>query len=583
MEYPQCSRCKNKDEICDICDMISYDFQTVRSLQSEINQLRKQLNTTVNTTTDDNNARENSLNLFNNSADNFSVEVGTLSTNNSDYIGTASGVIFTKIFLNQLKIPSLNALDKLNPNISSFDIQNIPIISLPTKEITIYLLQVYIEYVEIFYPILDLSYVYNAIDNLYANVKLVNSNDKFMIFMILAITSEFSKNDPIYVLMNDMNTSKEYFYFAFKYIDESISKVDIDSIRNIILLILWCLCFKSQDENENLWLLTRHVASLCIQLGFHRNNTNWKLSNLELEKRNRIWWSSFVLERSIAVQTGRTLSIRNHAIDAQMPSFNSQFDKINSNLDCPFYSETFFQPMILLSKLRTIAGDILESVYIARGNGKTLAVEVVHKSANRLREELDLWLESVMELYINQNNWVYKNLKLYYTIYSISLSRPSPTFPDISILSAKICLSDSKAFIDIVLEQIESNKIFEYWLISSNILTISVTFLFSAWFLNYGFNIVQEYVFKIKKIMDYLMEDSKFDSPSIKVFNTAAYFTLQHLDKADNNQSKIIPEYYDNFITSIALDSDEERKNFLLSYLLMLSGNGPFSMIYKND
>lgn len=592
MALPACGRCKAKSEICDICDMVSYGFSTVRNLQGIIDDMQKkliELNTADRRNNHENKDARHSA--FNKSVEeHLAVEVGTLSATKSDYIGTASGVAFTKIFLKQMNVfnmvqhdNNLNNLDKLNPNISNLQIDNIPVVSLPGKEVTKYLYQIYMDHVQIFYPIVDVNHIANSITKLYERSGQISIGAKYTIFMILSISSQFAAEKQQYVEMNDVNTSKEYFLMAFKYFDDVVSTINHQSIRNILLLIIWCLCLKNQDENENLWILTRHATSLCIQLGLHRNNPTWKLKPFEQETRNRLWWTCFILERQVALQTGRTLSIRNYAIDAELPRFTEAFDTINTDfgLSSPSYENLRFQPMYLLAKVRTIAGDILESVYIARGKNKTLAVESVYKSASRLREELDLWLESVMDLYIGRNDWVYGTLKLNYDIYSLVLSRPSPSFPNISIPSSKVCLNDSKSFIDVVFGQIHSNILMDFWFISANILTVAVTFLFASWILDAEFRATKSYIEKIQYIINYLTRYTTSELINVEIFNAAAVYTLEHLTDSENLNLSIQDALPIN--ETFSIDDDDQRKQFILDYLLNLVDAGPFYLVQSKD
>ncbi|KAG0690558.1 hypothetical protein C6P40_002428 [Pichia californica] len=587
MSLPICDRCKSRGEICDICDMVFYDFSTVRNLQLMLSEFenKSKNNYTISLNNNEKRSNKKSHSTFNTSIEaSLSEEVGSLSSTDKNYIGTASGAIFSKIFLKQLNIPningSFNGLDKLNSNLSNINVLNIPIVSLPSKDITKYLFEIYLEHIQIFYPILDINNTTSVIDNIYEGFSKISSSDKYILFMILSISSQFAINKPEYKKLNDLNSPLEYFSMAYNFLNDSISIIDLQSIKNILLLIIWCLGFKNQDENENLWILTRHVTSLCIQLGLHRNNPKWELDTKELEIRNRIWWTCYILERLVALQTGRTLSIRNYAIDAEMPKFNDEYDIIQTkfNLNCSAYENLCFQPMYLLAKIRTIGGDILESVYIARSKGKTLAVESVYKSAARLREELDLWLESIMDLYIGKNKWIYNNLKLNYNIYSLALSRPSPTYPKVLTSSSKVCLNDSKSFIDIVFDQVNDNCVMEFWFISANIITVGVTFLFSSWVLKTDIETTKGYIDKIIKIIDYLTADSNCDLSNVKLFSKVAQYTLEHLNMfdKDNTHNTSIKE-------TVHIEDDEERKQFILNYLLNISEDGPFYLVQDND
>lgn len=586
MHLPICKRCTARKEDCDVKDMIMYDFDVVEKLQSRVKELESKLKEYEGALPASKKPKK--LNYLNESIqESVGVEVGILDSESKTYFGTASGIAFTNVFLNQLSFKfdnkSVNVFNELNFNPSVLKIENFPIISLPPKNVVFFLLETYLENIQVFYPIISLNHILKTIDNLYSAPKEVSANDKFMLFMILAISSEYSQNNKKYISLNDPNTSREYFSYAFKYINETIANICMDSIRNLLLLTIWCLCLQNIDENENVWVLTRHTTSLCIQCGFHRKNSKWKLTPFETEMRNRLWWSCFILERLVAVQTGRTLSIRNYAIDCDMPVFNDDLDKhdLSYNLKCPFYNSSCFEPLYLLAKVRSISGDILESVYVARGESKTLAIESIYKSASRLREELDLWLESVMDLYLTYNKNVYQTLRLQYNVCSLSLSRPSASFPTITKSASKICLNDSKSFIDIVTDQINSNTIFDFWLIASNILTVSVTFLFSSWVLNADFKFTEGYVQKIQQIIKFLTKNSVLNLNKARFFNSILKYALEHLNKADSNLSNIFDSNTE--FDTLEIEDDEERRVFILNYLLNISGGGPFTLIQQFD
>lgn len=353
---------------------------------------------------------------------------------------------------------------------------------LPEKPIMDYLWKVYIEKIHIFFPIVNLRITREMITNIYDHPSESSNKEKSIIFMILAISSEISSNDKTYLKFLDLNTSDQYFSSAFKFLEDFLPTVHQDSIIILLLLTVWCLILKNDRyNNDNIWLLTRHIISICIQLGYHRNNPSWNLEEIDIEIRNRLWWCAFIFERRIAVQTGRTLSIRNLAINAELPKFHNDIDHLDSSekFFCKTYNEVNFQPMYLLAKLETIGGDILESVYVASGK-KTLVVEIVQKSAISLREELDLWLETVMDLYKSKYETVFQVLKLQGDLYSMMLSRPSPFFPVGSLLSAEICLKESKSYIDILSVQMKEDKILQMWPLPHNLLTTAMTFLYSV-------------------------------------------------------------------------------------------------------
>jgi hypothetical protein len=105
---------------------------------------------------------------------------------------------------------------------------------------------------------------------------------------------------------------------------------------------------------------------LVIELGLNRNNPKWDFGGAEQEARRRLFWSAYALERRIAAATGRTISVRPEAIDAQFPQ---RLDDPAPTALTTFLQQTYppidLRPGVHLVKQRKLAGEVLECVYQA--------------------------------------------------------------------------------------------------------------------------------------------------------------------------------------------------------------------------
>lgn len=184
----------------------------------------------------------------------------------------------------------------------------------------------------------------------------------------------------------------------------------------------------------------------------------------------------------IAVATGRILSIRNHAIDAPFPQITDE-DKLTDAeaVISPTLNLKSVMPAVHLFRLRRIAGDILESVYIARPrNGVSLSRHTVRNMAENLSQSLQKWHLELRDYVLPDSN-EYLELQIEYGLACLLLKRPSPTFPNPTPVAIESCADVSRIVLESWAELEVRNERIKTWLTFHDTLLTGMTWLYSRW------------------------------------------------------------------------------------------------------
>jgi len=187
-----------------------------------------------------------------------------------------------------------------------------------------------------------------------------------------------------------------------------------------------------------------------------------------------------LLARKIAVGLGRTLSIRNQAIDAMFPKHTGEDDVLPTSAVSDTPLMTFgVGPAVHLIKLWAISGDILESVYIARP-ATSLNPAILQRLVNSLRQRLSQWRGSLEEYSASQNS-VYLQMKVQYAIVVMMLNRPSPSFPIPDQEMTRSCHEAAKSAIETWNLLRERNEVFFDWKTLHDVLMTGLAWLYTCW------------------------------------------------------------------------------------------------------
>lgn len=347
-------------------------------------------------------------------------------------VGSATGSTFARIFLKQLGLAPFQVL-RDDGDYSSFE-ESIThqYASLPPENVGMYLLRTFIARVHTYWPFLRLSRLREHFQIIYHQPRRCSPQDKFTIFMVLALASWHCADDKTYLRMVDLNSPSAYFQTSIRLLSGIVDdRGSVPGLQNLLLIGLWMLDADWDTHADDLWHLSRYAMSIAIELGMHRRTAARTRSQDNAETRTRVWWCIYNLERHVAVITGRVLSVREHAIDAPdpVPSSNDSLMPVEA-ADAVVFDKVGVGILRLAVRLRRIGGRILESVYIARGaDGRAplTTFKQICDEFERLRVDLRDWKHALDALDI-KDTLEHSRLKIEYCQLLLIMYRPSPTF-----------------------------------------------------------------------------------------------------------------------------------------------------------
>jgi hypothetical protein len=502
----------------------SFDKLTPQSLQpiNPSSPTHFQSSTSVSSSTTDNTSISSSKDIRKSketTIEDISAEVGSLTITNNDtipgcYIGVTTGSNFTKLFLKQLHLNKLNEIESTNLNdFDSFDssvTRNYA--PLPPYRISRYAILKYINHVHIYYPILILQDLKLILHNMYSSPREVSINEKFILFIVVSIGLDRGEKDAELIDYNNQFKPVDYFNTAYRYLEEILTIRSEKSLQSMLLVIIWLLNTNVlKDDNGDLWHLGRFSMSLAMELGVHRFNPDWDFGELKNELRNRLFWCTYILERTISIKFGKGLSLRKQAIDTPLPKLLKDdyiVDNayINSEV-LKIYEQVQFKPSLLLINICEIYGDLLETIYISKSKISSiphLTGSDVIQFKDQLQNSLTNWMIQV-EKEIPNTLDCYHELKIRYCITSIILNRPSPSFPLPDSESIMRCKLDCQTCIDAYCWLIEKG-----WKINPiclhDTMNIGLTMVYCCWKTESNSKNLKNFSMKILNIMNEIVK-----------------------------------------------------------------------------
>lgn len=204
----------------------------------------------------------------------------------------------------------------------------------------------------------------------------------------------------------------------------------------------------------NLWQLAGIVMRTALELGLTRAKpAQGQFTTDELIQRRWLWWCTYALERHVAVITGRVLSLRNEAIDAEWPAERSEplpssiwpvgrlYFRPNQE------SMLDYRPALHSVSLQRILGDVLETVYIARPSSRpSMSMSETSARVHSIQNGLISWASSISE-WSKPNSLDADMLNLSFHNATLLLHRPSPSFPLPTPEALAVCLGAARGSI----------------------------------------------------------------------------------------------------------------------------------------
>ncbi|CUM67437.1 uncharacterized protein PRCAT00005133001 [Priceomyces carsonii] len=299
--------------------------------------------------------------------------------------------------------------------------------------------------------------------------KLSNNSLRPLILVLLGLGQHYTGIKPKADIDIDAKEDTTCLPFFMSGICEIFPIKDINDVELVVVFIVCSYYFRAVNEDRNAILYSNFGIVLSLQLALHSGSSYNGLSEVECEKRCRIWWSAFSSNRFLCVKLGHPLILNLSQITAPYPKMLSTWD--GKCTKSTFPNSDDLKHYIELSK---ISEEITNNIYLKRSsdNGRETNLKSFMEPIFTIIQRLVNWNKTLTaNLRLNlherkQGDGKEKRLK-----YSVHLN-----------CCYLIHLSTVPVLYQLVLEQITCNQNGEKWSIkdlSQDLMTV-LTVCFNA-------------------------------------------------------------------------------------------------------
>ncbi|CVL05261.1 related to fungal specific transcription factor [Fusarium mangiferae] len=199
--------------------------------------------------------------------------------------------------------------------------------SFPPANISHFLVTVFFKLAESYLFFIEESWVFEKLDLLYKSPQgLSHDGSEVTISILLTVLAIGTQYAHLEHTDGSDNTSTSglleeeigamFYQQAIRLLPEIIEISSLESVQACLLFGYYSLPI---DASGLGFIYINLATRLGIQNGMHRKCSNNAFNASVIETRNRVWWTTFVLERKISIFHGRPISVSRSNIDASLP------------------------------------------------------------------------------------------------------------------------------------------------------------------------------------------------------------------------------------------------------------------------
>ncbi|CAK1362056.1 putative transcriptional regulatory protein [Cercospora beticola] len=199
--------------------------------------------------------------------------------------------------------------------------------SLPPKEVALFLSSVYFRFAQTNTFFADEGWIREKLDTLYQQNIVLNADDACWLcstLSVLAVGTQFAhmpqavsgqSENGIETVADAVGIS--FYQMAADLIPDVVAIASVDSVQAFLCLAHFALPMDAHGVSYTYLGLALRMA---IQNGMHRKYLGNEFDEHTLDLRNRLWWSTYRLEKRVSILHGRPSSISSSEIDADHPA-----------------------------------------------------------------------------------------------------------------------------------------------------------------------------------------------------------------------------------------------------------------------
>ncbi|KAK1458647.1 hypothetical protein CCUS01_09124 [Colletotrichum cuscutae] len=359
-------------------------------------------------------------------------------------------------------------------------------ISLPEQQVSLegshvdQLIRFYFAHSHTLYPIVHRQEFNNILEHVRADPQCAlaqSSLCQFRLWMVLAIGSTAQCS----VTLSDEHESMMYYKKALEHFEGALDYGYMAALEVLLLQVSYSFF---NHLGPNTWTLVGLGARMAIGLGMHASSTYEGLPADVSEKRKRLFFSVYMMDRVVSIALGRPFAINEDDID--VTPFAVEYDSdVGAQIDLP---ENSFKPSILtvplhILELRQIASNITTSVYSHRMSA-SLNAEQREEVSNSLHQRLLNWRRNMPFPFPNTDAAVpHLNSSWYdfnYYLHVAMLYRPSPLFPTLPEPRVKVLAEAASMSIRQVSNMHRQRCLAYNWLNLLSIFTATLSLIYAT-------------------------------------------------------------------------------------------------------
>ncbi|KAF1960772.1 hypothetical protein CC80DRAFT_437970 [Byssothecium circinans] len=303
---------------------------------------------------------------------------------------------------------------------------------LPTRRVANNYFQYYFQYAQTNTFFVDPIWLRTKLDILYTQPTHLNTADSpwvCTVLMVLATGFQFahmaegSFTAPLLYAtseedqLQNRDASRVFYRMSTMLVPDIITSASMESVQACLLLAHYTLPL---DTHGLAYTYLGLAMKLAIQNGMHCKYAGGDLDQWTIEMRNRLWWSTYSLERRISVLHGRPTSIVPSEMDADLP----QDIDILQSIEYPFS----FQNALTLIHMTNDLSDVSQAITKLTRCPKSLQSTHFRNVLDKHEKFYVSWkaaLETVGDpLHSLPSPRARVHLKLYFNIFEIFIGRP---------------------------------------------------------------------------------------------------------------------------------------------------------------
>ncbi|KAG2232882.1 hypothetical protein INT48_004895 [Thamnidium elegans] len=357
---------------------------------------------------------------------------------------------------------------------------NVDSLELPPKDLSDHLVVLYLTH---FYPVLPMFYKRRLV----CSHSPLEPISPLLLNAIYAIASRVTPDERVRSDPTSPDTAGDIFFERAKCLLDDY--YDTPRISTVQALLLMASHQMGAMKAARAWLYSGMAFRMAQDLGLNRNCDHWNISPEERERRKRVFWCCFIVDRITSAIYGRSANFEERDCDVPFPSVDDDEMIKPTCKDSSRPPAKLLEVFIQSIKICDILGHVLKNIYYAKARQHTSSHHIDH-ILTTLNRQLTQWHDNLPvplqyklpntqagEMAPDPPSPICQLHMIYYTTV-ILLHRsfiPGPTQSQlpISLPSYDICESAASSVLDIINIMLGENHL-------KYVYNFSVFFVFTA-------------------------------------------------------------------------------------------------------